>query len=151
MEKYNDFERLRSYVGRIISKRSYTESALRKKILHYTKSRSLSITDENIESLITITKQSNLVNDSEYVRRFIADRLRFHPRSKKMLAYELKTKGIDQSLVDQLLNDYNEEEALCNIIEAKKNYGREKLIQYLLTQGFPYDLITKKVGNFVEK
>ena len=55
------------------------------------------------------------INDMLYVRKFIYDRNKLNPKSKKMLVYELKNKGIDDDLIAEGLTELK----VDNILVAK--------------------------------
>jgi len=67
-----------------------------------------------------------------------------------LLSRELREKGIPEHVIQDVLQDYDEEEALERVINrVKKRYkGRkDKLIRYLLQKGFHYNLILQKVNE----
>ena len=82
--------------------------------------------------------QSNKI--AEY---FVENRNQKKGESIKKLKLELSKKGIDQDIIDQTLanSDRNDEEEIKKIIAKKaKRYDAEKLISYLMRQGFDYQL-----------
>lgn len=48
---------------------------------------------------------TGLLNDGEFARAFVRDRLRFRPRGRRALATELRRKGVAADLVDAALDD----------------------------------------------
>ena len=54
---------------------------------------------------------------------------------------ELIKKGVKNDIIDKVLNGRNDEEEIKKIIAKKRNkYDDDKLIQYLVRQGFDYQL-----------
>ena len=74
--------------------------------------------------------------------------------SRKKLLYELKSKGISESLVrevlesDELFSQREDDTEIDKMIEKKlrRPITREKLMAYLVRQGFSYDLIKSKLS-----
>ena len=69
-------------------------------------------------------------------------------KSNRAISAELRAKGLDRELIDQLLDEQGsgEEQRLKQLIAKKQNLSRYKndplkLKQYLAGQGFSYDLI----------
>ena len=61
--------------------------------------------------------------------------------SKKRLRLELIKKGINQDIIDEVLNARNDETEIKKVIAKKRaKYDDDKLISYLVRQGFDYQL-----------
>lgn len=103
------------------------------------------ITTEDIEKIIAKLKKVNIINDEEFARYFAENRNRIKGTSLKKLKLELRAKGIDQRIIENTFREdpRDEKEDLLKIIEKKRRKYPDdtKLIQYLLRQGFPYDLV----------
>ena len=62
---------------------------------------------------------------------------------------ELAKKGIAKEVIDQVLDIRNDEEEIKKIIAKKANrYDEEKLINYLIRQGFPFETVRSLVRDF---
>ncbi len=88
-------------------------------------------------------QEKGYINDEKFVSFWIENRRLTKGVSKRKLISELRSKGIEQSIIEKYLevtgrSDYGE---LRKVIEKKKNrYNDEqKLIAYLARQGFLYD------------
>lgn len=111
--------------------------------------------NELIPATIRRLEDQELINDHEFALWFIKERIRHRPRSLKRLRHELYRKGIDSATINSALaeSEYDEQEALESIIEVKirKSHSlrndKNKLITYLLSQGFPYNLIKPTLNN----
>jgi regulatory protein len=103
------------------------------------------------ESLVDLTVErlqlAGLLNDLEFARAWIENRNIFQPRSKSYLRLELHRKGISDEIVQPLLDEQVNEEALA--YEAARKYARrlaglewlefrQKLSGFLARRGFSY-------------
>lgn len=136
-------EKLVSYALKLLSRRQQSESELRTKLTRYLFKKKVENPTLYVDEVLAFLNRKKLLNDQLYAEAFTRDRQLLKPRSKKMLRLELKQKGINNELIEQILEEYDEEEALKKIIEKKKHYSPEDILKYLLSQGFPYDLIKK--------
>jgi regulatory protein len=81
---------------------------------------------------------------------WVENRIHAHPRSQRMLAFELQRKGVDQSHIDEALLSVPEDRELA--LAAGRNYARrleeatledfrKRLMGFLARKGFRYDVI----------
>ena len=62
---------------------------------------------------------------------------------------ELMKKGVDKGIIDDVLDNRNDEEEILKIIAKKRNkYDNEKLIMYLVRQGFSFELAKRLVSEY---
>ncbi|MDF2802498.1 MAG: hypothetical protein K0S61_2401 [Anaerocolumna sp.] len=108
--------------------------------------------DKVIEEVLTYVVKFHFIDDSRYAENYI--RSRRDKKSKRQIITELSGKGIDKSLIDEvLLEEYDSEaEALKKAIEKKfknaKDLTKEERIKFassLYRKGFQMDLIRKYV------
>lgn len=69
-----------------------------------------------IEKVLNELKAEGYINDNLYIRKYLHDRRKLNPKSKRMLMVELKKKGIDKELILESL----EELTLDNILVAEE-------------------------------
>ncbi|MEK7502329.1 MAG: regulatory protein RecX [Patescibacteria group bacterium] len=109
---------------------------------------------ENIISkVVSRLKKNNFLNDEEFVKWWIEQRTRFKPRSVRLIKIELKQKGIDKDLIDQIIDDLSL--TIDDLSSAKKLMEKrarkykglpreekfQKIARYLSSKGFSYDII----------
>ena len=108
------------------------------------KTRELPIyTDEDIELVISRLQEKGFLDDEKFATFFVENRNLKKGESAKKLRLELCQKGVSSSIIDNVLqnSDRNDEEEIKKIILKKsKRYSNEKLIAYLVRQGFDYQL-----------
>ncbi len=100
-----------------------------------------------------------LLDDTLFARSFVAYRTNLKPRGKRMIFYELMSKGIDKDTATKIIeeSEINEEEMIKKILENKfrtdaikgNPYAKEnqKIIRYLMQKGFEYNKIEKFIKN----
>ncbi|HNU06208.1 MAG TPA: RecX family transcriptional regulator [Pyrinomonadaceae bacterium] len=117
------------------------------------------IVDEVIEKL----KYYGYLNDEQFARSFAMSQLRQKPLGKMALRQKLNQKKLDRETVDgaieKLLEEIPEEEIIDRAIEKRiRLKGRpdsrddaKKFYDYLLRQGFSYDLISSKMREIASR
>lgn len=98
------------------------------------------------ETLLEKLISKGYVDDRKFAEYYVQNRFVKKGISKKRLALELMKKGIKKDIIDEVLGTRDDEDEIDKVIfKKRKKYTDEKLIQYLLAQGFPYDLVREKV------
>ncbi|MBR0465655.1 RecX family transcriptional regulator [Candidatus Saccharibacteria bacterium] len=89
------------------------------------------------------------VNDRRFAEFWVENRFVKKGVSKKRLSMELMKKGVARDIIDEVLDGRNDEEEILKIIAKKRNkYDDEKLISYLVRQGFSYQLAQSQVREY---
>jgi regulatory protein len=109
------------------------------------------VIDETLERL----RQDGLVNDNEFAQVWVENRSTFRPRSRRMLAMELRQKGLaDESMHAALKNVDDEplayEAALKRAVRFKTlewSEFRKKLSDFLARRGFSYSVTAPVVSR----
>lgn len=99
-----------------------------------------------IEQVLVQLSNFNYLDDRAFARRFIESRIRYKPKSVFALGFELRKKGIDPKLAEELLTAYQDEELALKAIRTKKqawkrldeSQCRKKIMNYLRYRGFDY-------------
>lgn len=99
--------------------------------------------DEFIDQIIADLVAKKYLDDRNFVRFFLENRNATKGSSTKRLKLELMKKGVDSRLIEEFLSEFrNDETEIIKIINKKRHkYSDEKLIQYLLRQGFDFELV----------
>lgn len=87
--------------------------------------------------------EKNYINDQNFARYWVENRSLSKGASKRKLTSELRSKGIDQATVEQLLSESertDHDELLKVIAKKRSRYpDNQKLMAYLARLGFSYD------------
>ena len=101
-----------------------------------------------IDGMIQRLEGEKLLNDLEFAALFIEQRERFNPKSHYALAFELKKKGIDETIIQKSLEGIDEFESAWRAVQPKlrlwNSYDGEKfkkkIMNYLRNRGFSYSV-----------
>lgn len=125
-------------------------------------------TPEIVDAVLEKLKEYNYLNDEQFAKSFAASQIRQKPIGKRVLKQKLAMKKLDKETVSEALEKVLEETPEEEIIEraiAKRlrlkgkpetREDAKKFYDYLLRQGFSYDLVSKKMreiaaGNYDEE
>ena len=93
--------------------------------------------DEIVSRLIS----KGFLDDQKFAEYYCENRFVKKGISRKRLRMELIKKGIANDIIEQVLSRRSDDEEILKIIAKKrKKYDDDKLIQYLVRQGFDYQL-----------
>jgi len=112
------------------------------------KLKSKGFSQEAINAVIRDLKRIDYLNDYKFAKEFIESRLIHNPKGKKLLRYELLKKGVEESIIDELLQEQmpkRKEEEIARTL-AEKIWRRKKNVEinkrkaqvynYLIRRGF---------------
>ncbi len=114
-----------------------------------------SAVDEVIERL----QQRGYVDDAAFARYWISNRQQFRPRGGRALRFELREKGVPNSVIDEVLPEFNTNEAAYQAAREKarrfrgldKRKFREKLGAFLARRGFDYDAVREVTDRLIQE
>ena len=99
--------------------------------------------DEIIARLV----DKGYLDDQKFAEFWVENRFVKKGVSRKRLSLELMKKGISREIIEEVLDKRNDEEEILKIIAKKRaKYDDEKLISYLVRQGFSYQLAQSQVA-----
>lgn len=110
--------------------------------------------EDVIDEIAVSLRAAGLLDDESFSRSWVDSRMRNRPRSRRMLAWELKQKGIDAATIDASLEAVSDSEAAYQaalrqwpkVAEARPDrQRRRKLSEYLARKGFGYDTIEEAI------
>lgn len=108
------------------------------------------IPEEIIENVINRLGENGLLDDKRFANLWIENRNEFRPRSHRMLALELRKKGISEDIISQVLENTTADEELAHKAAQKqiRRYKtlewqdfRRKLGSFLARRGFSYETV----------
>jgi regulatory protein len=111
---------------------------------------------EIIETALARLDRLDFVNDRSFAGFWIDSREHFSPRGARALKNELRMKGVERDVVDELVNDEQDEEralragrkkamSLLNTPNIDFATFRNRLGPFLQRRGFAYQVVTKTV------
>ncbi len=109
---------------------------------------------EQIDQVVEKLKLAGLIRDEDFARMWIDSRKEFHPRSKSLIRFELKNKGIAEEQIDAALKELPAEQELAYHAASqyvRRLHGvdwqtfRKRLGGYLARRGFSYGTVAPLV------
>jgi len=151
MDIYNsDYESAKKRAYRILERMPRTEKQLREKLIADNK-----YTLETIENVIKSLKEYRYIDDRQYSLDYVNARL--CTKGLKVLLYELRNKGIDEGLLEEIketFSDFDPSDCIRKLIIKKKidpntsdRKEKERLYRFLLSKGFSYSDISKVITS----
>lgn len=110
--------------------------------------------DGDIVQLIDKYEHLGYVNDLEFARMWIRERMRFNPKGYMAIRVELCAKGVEKDIIDQAWHEaqIDEDYIATGLIERRFNKDdREampKAMAFLLRRGFNPSLVRRVVADF---
>ncbi len=117
-----------------------------------------------VDKVVSDLELKNLINDKEFINWWREQRDEFRPKGKKLLKIELRQKGIDGKIVDEVLNTEGREshhEFFLAFTIAQKRLSRlsnlspddikNKLTSFLARRGFDWETINQVIDTIFKK
>ncbi len=107
-----------------------------------------------VEQIIEHLKAERWLGDSEFARLWTENRTTFRPRSRRLLRYELRQKGVSEDHIEEALNPLAEESELAyqagiryarKLTSLQPDVFRKRLMAFLARRGFSYETIAPVV------
>ena len=149
--KKGEFQKAFDKILRFATLRPRSKKEIKDRLNKYKVSESLH------EELFNRLKRLNLLDDEEFAKWWVGQRLQFKFRSKMELISELRKKGIDRKTIDQVVNrlvDEENQEESAKLLLEKRSFAwrkykgwekKKKMSDYLARKGFSWDVIKKVV------
>lgn len=139
-----------------LSYRDRSESEIRQNL------RKHEIPEPVIEQTLERLRQDGLANDQQFARAWVENRSAFRPRSRRLMAMELRQKGLDDEAITSATNSVDDEalayeaaqKRAARLKDLEWNEFRKKLSDFLGRRGFPYSVVAPvvtRIWNEVHK
>lgn len=123
----------------------------------FVKLQSKGFDEDTVRIVVDDFKAMGYINDKIYAQKFVFERSKLKPKSKKMLKMELSNRGISDDIIDEVLDNFEYDEV--TIIERliRKKFGKynladpkmeNKVISFLMHRGFAYETVKQGLSNF---
>ena len=140
-------ETIRKRALNFLSRRARTEKELRNELLKdgYEETR--------IDSIIAELKNSHLLDDQEFSSNWVENRNSLHPRSQRLIALELRQKGITEEIIQDSLRNVDDDQTAYHLGSrySRRLAGlewpvfRKRLSNHLASKGYDYGTINRVV------
>ncbi len=153
LQQEEAYERGKEIALRLITNRPRSIKEIRDRM------REKDVEESARDRVITRFEELELLDDVAFARYWIDQRARFNPRGIPMLRQELRQKGVDQQIIQDLLNELDNSSAAMKAAEKKvrslSRYGeedfRKKLSGFLQRRGFYYEDIRPVVDELWQR
>ena len=93
-------------------------------------------------------QKNGYLDDKKFARLFVENRIRFNPKSKFALRFELSRKGIDAEVIEEVVSPLNDYELAFSAVKKKMSRWhtlpeadlKTKMMSFLSQRGFGYDV-----------
>lgn len=140
----NNYQDIWQLALQILGRRSHSEYELREKLHHK------SYTIDEIDDVICRLLAYGYVNDAKLATILFEKYLLIGKYSFKNIIYKLKQRGLPDSIMQNVANNYNNEEELRSALKIVNNrfksletINNEKVYRFLATRGFGTTTIHK--------
>jgi regulatory protein len=152
LQKQDEVERAYERALNFLSYRPRSEAEVRRNL------RRKNVEDEVIEVVVERLTRAGMLDDREFARYWVENRLQFNPRGARALSHELWEKGVPASIIADTLAGFDEQAAARKAAEAGASRlshldagrFRRRLGAYLARRGFSYAVIKPLVGEMLE-
>lgn len=132
-----------------LSYRARSESEIRQNL------RKHEIPEPVIEQTLERLRQAGLANDNQFARAWVENRTAFRPRSRLLMAMELRQKGLANEAVSAAVEDVDDGALAYEAAQKRAtrfkglewNEFRKKLSDFLARRGFSYSVIAPVVNR----
>jgi len=128
------------------------------------KLRQKSYEERLIKLVLNELKEKSFIDDQVFANHFIEEKLKKKRWGKNKIRAALFSKGVSASIIDEVLKSFNSEEDQneAALSLAKKKYEKlrlresderklkQKIISFLLSRGFDYEVSSDVVGNIIK-
>ena len=114
-----------------------------------------------IPDLFNKLKRLKLLDDKKFAKWWVEQRMNFRPKSKRIINYELRSKGISKNIIEDVLSEVKIDEGkIAKEMLTKKIYkweklpkfeARKKMREFLARKGFGWSVIKDTIDDFFEK
>ncbi len=114
---------------------------------------------EIIDRTINLLEQYGYIDDANYSKKFISEKINYRGYGKHRIKYELKQKRVDEEIIDALLIDTYDDELEKAIKLASKKIKnknidykeKQKVIAYLQRRGYSFDIIKESIDSVLNE
>jgi regulatory protein len=152
LQKKDEIERAYERALNFLSYRPRSEAEVRRNL------RKKNLEEDVIEVVIERLTRAGLLDDREFARYWVENRLQFKPRGAQALRQELWEKGVPDPIISETIESVDENDAARRVAEEgarrmahlEPRDFRRKLSVYMARRGFSYAVIKPLVEEMLE-
>jgi regulatory protein len=144
---YDEFNFGKKIAFSFLNYKPRTEKELRRKL------KEKKISEKNSDRVILTLKDLKYLDDNQYAKMYLEEKLANNPKGKRVIAMKLAEKGINKEVIKNVVDtNYNEETEIKKAKELLSKYvkkvrakspidKKQKCYRYLLSRGFDYEIV----------
>jgi len=153
LRQEDDINRAVDQVVKLLARRPYSVFEIR----HHLESKR--VDRPTIEEALVRLERLGYVDDHAFARYWIENRERFRPRGPRALRYELRQKGIDESLIQTVMDELDAhdsayraaQEQVRRLHHPQKQDFRSKIGTFLVRRGFEYEIVREVIEQLTQE
>lgn len=138
----DDFEKFYLLAVNFLAYRARSEKEVRDKLV------AKNTPPEILEKIIATLKEQKFINDAEFAAMWTRNRTRLNPKSKSVIAMELRQKGINADIITKTLEGGGEDEERISDRDQARQLVEKKIDRY---RHLPKAEIYQKLGGFLAR
>ena len=99
---------------------------------------------ETIEAALARLDRLDLINDHTFTSFWVESREQFSPRGARALKNELRMKGVEREVVEEMIDDEKDEERALRA-------GRKKALSLIRIPGMDFATFRARLGSFLQR
>jgi regulatory protein len=147
IKNYDEFNFGKKIALNYLNYKQRTEKEIRKKL------KEKKISEKSTDKIISILKDLKFLNDDQYAKMYLEEKLANNPKGKRVIAMKLAEKGISKEVINNVIDSkYSEDTEIKKAKELLSKYlkkvraksesdKRQKCYRYLLSRGFDYEIV----------
>ena len=123
----------------------------------YEKLEKLEVSDEVINQVLQQLMDHGFVNDQFYAESYVRENFALQKKGPKAVAFELKKKGVNDSIIQKALEEFDEATQLEQAIEIAQKYVdrqgnvpvktvKQKVYGFLMQRGYDLDIVQSVIS-----
>jgi regulatory protein len=150
LQEADTLEKAKQRALGLISYRPRTMIEVKRKLLR------AGVDEDTVAAVIASLREAGLLDDESFSQAWVESRLTASPRSKRMIAWELRQKGVSDATIEASLENVSDEAASYELalrrwpkVAKLETAGerRRKLSEYLARHGFGYEIIQEVIAK----
>lgn len=138
---------------RLLGQRARSTAEIRQALVH------AKVPVAAIEATLARLEMNGYLDDLAFAQAWLADRQTFRPLSANALRYELRTKGVADSIINEALVDFDSDDAAYRAVrsQARRIAGHDRrsayarLVPFLSRRGFDFDTARTAIDKLLEE
>ncbi|MGQ9455375.1 MAG: regulatory protein RecX [Armatimonadota bacterium] len=143
----------KAYEGalKLLAYRDRSISEIRKRLL------SADFPEDVVDEVVSRLSNEGMLDDKKFSQEWVSSRATSKPMGKTRLVWELRSKGVDTDIIEEVLNDFDDDTELMLARSAAQDKFRRvnredpsfrtRLTSFLMRRGFDWDVIRRVVDE----